>query len=395
MPAAPARRCSVPRTGGYGCCKPGSKHRARPGRQGPGTGAHAIPQLRGSQQPLLRITNYAIIAHFLNDFCLSKSFATAHWYFQPTATCSHRPAGASRPGPFPKSGTDGVVEHGSRDPRSGTLPRQLPPVLAPGCVPKGTVPLPRARGAPGGLSQPLHAWAAGCPAQPLPLEQPHFTPLRTWPRQECVSAHPWFPQPLGCPEAFLALLRHAPGLSARWHFPEHSPEPHTAPRRGHPSHGDAFEEPRRVLDAGRGLLPALVADEEPLTQQLFGSRRSNKACGGLPGWGRGRERPREWAPRRPKANPRGSPGVRRGVSPEEGADTGTLSPEESQGRSPEPPGASPRPGAACAPSCRQDQEFELCRCRAMAWQELRQESGGCGLRGEKPRREDGENHQQG
>lgn len=30
--------------------------------------AHTVPQLWGSQQPLLRITNYAIITHFLNDF---------------------------------------------------------------------------------------------------------------------------------------------------------------------------------------------------------------------------------------------------------------------------------------------------------------------------------------
>lgn len=351
-------------------------------------GAHTIPQLRGSQQPLLRITNYTIIAHFLNDFCLSKSFATAHWYFQPTATCSHRPAGAgaSRTGPFPKSGTDWVVEHGSRGPHGGTLPRQLPPVLAswdPGCVPKGTVPLPKALGAPRGLSQPLHAWAAGCPLSLCPCSSPISRLCRRGPGRNAFPLTRGFPSHLAAPR----LSWHAPGPSAPWHFPEHSPEPHTTPCRGHPSHGDAFEEPRRVLDAGRGLLPALVAEEEPLTQQLFGSRRSNKACGGLPGWGRGRERPRKWAPRRPKANPRGSLGARSGVSPEEGADTGTLILGESKGRSPEPPGASPRPGAACAPSCWQDQEFELCRRRAMAWQELRQESGGCGLRDEKPRRE--------
>uniref|UniRef100_A0A8C3KD31 Uncharacterized protein n=1 Tax=Calidris pygmaea TaxID=425635 RepID=A0A8C3KD31_9CHAR len=36
-----------------------------------------------------------------------------------------------------------------------------------------------------------------------------------------------------------------------------------------PIHG----EPHRVLDAVGGLLPALVAGKEPLTQQLFGSRR--------------------------------------------------------------------------------------------------------------------------
>lgn len=50
--------------------------------------------------------------------------------------------------------------------------------------------------------------------------------------------------------------------------------------RGHPSRGDTAEEPRQVLRALRGLLPALVADTEH-----FGSRMANKACVGLPGWG--------------------------------------------------------------------------------------------------------------
>ena len=70
--------------------------------------------------------------------------------------------------------------------------------------------------------------------------------------------------------------------------------------------------------------------------------------------------------------------MRSGVSPDEGAGTGTLIPDESKARAPEQPGASPHPGAAFARCYHQDQEFELC-CRELVWQELRQESGGCGL----------------
>lgn len=44
----------------------------------------------------------------------------------------------------------------------------------------------------------------------------------------------------------------------------------------------------------------------------------------------------EWEPRRPKANPGGSPGVQNGVSLEEGADTGTPILDESQAGAPEP-----------------------------------------------------------
>lgn len=40
-----------------------------------------------------------------------------------------------------------------------------------------------------------------------------------------------------------------------------------------------------VLGAQRDLLPALLAEKEPLARRLFGSRRSNKASEGLPGWG--------------------------------------------------------------------------------------------------------------
>lgn len=98
------------------------------------TGLTPSRQLWISQQPLLRITNYAIITHFLN------SFATAHRYLQPTATCSHRPAdaGVSRTRPFPKYGTDRVPEHGSHVPTQWdpALPAASTPVLVgPGMCP--------------------------------------------------------------------------------------------------------------------------------------------------------------------------------------------------------------------------------------------------------------------
>lgn len=79
-----------------------------------------------------------------------------------------------------------------------------------------------------------------------------------------------------------------------------------------------------------------------------------------------------------------------------GAERGEPGGGTLQGRSLEPPGASPHPGAASARSYRRDQEFKLCCCREPAWQEPRQESGGLwpSRRKNPGEREDGENHRQ-
>lgn len=245
------------------------------GGRGPATGSHRPPSC-GSAGNHHQLRNYNPL---FKSFCLSKGFATAHRYLRPTATCSHRPAGtgASRMKPFPKSGPERVAEHGSGDPGSGTLPCPLPPVPSswdPGCVPKGTVPLPGAPVAAGRLCQPLAA-RTRAPLSLFPQSNPISRLCRRGPGRNALP----LARGLRGLSAAPRLSRHRSGTpqgrALRGIFPG-APwpvEPHAAPRRGHPSRGDRFGEPCRVLDAVRGLLPALVADEELLTQQLFGSRR--------------------------------------------------------------------------------------------------------------------------
>lgn len=182
-------------------------------------------------------------------------------------------------------------------------------------------------------------------------------PLQTWPGQECVSACSGFIQLLGCPEAFPASLQHTPGPKA----PKRFPMRHLT--GASPPVGTHLKSP-----AGCSML------REVRSQHLWQTRSRSPSSflapggqiikwgGGLPGWGHSGERPREWEPKGPKANPCGSLGVRSGVSLEEGADTGTHIPDKSKARAPEQMGASPHPGAAFAPSYQQDQEFQLC-CR--------------------------------
>lgn len=88
-----------------------------------------------------------------------------------------------------------------------------------------------------------------------------------------------------------------------------------------------------MLGARGDLLPALLANKEPLARRLFSLQEVKKSqvrvCQA--------EDTQEWEPRRPKANPGGSLGVQDGVSLEEGTDTGTPIPAESQAGAPEPP----------------------------------------------------------
>lgn len=216
--------------------------------------AHTVPQVRGSQQPLLRITNYAIVTHFLNAFAL--------------VIVLQQLVGISNPQPPPWQHR-GVLDetfpeewHGL----GGTTWQQGPLHWDP-ALPAASCRIP---------TGPATCPEGDCPSPP---EQPHFVRLQTWPGQECVSARPRF---TGCPEALLAWLWHTPGPNAPPCFPRRSlaTEPHAVPHQGHPSCGDMAEEPRRVLGALRGSLPALVADREH-----FGSRMANKVCVGLPGWG--------------------------------------------------------------------------------------------------------------
>lgn len=146
------------------------------------------------------------------------------------------------------------------------------PPWDPGGVPKGGVPLPRAPLASRRLSHPI------------PPDAPWISRHRCLCRFSRAGMHfpplSWF---LECPEASLESSGTPWGRSAVLEPPRHL-------ARATPPMGHSLKSPR-ALGASRDLLPALLADQQPLAWRLFVSRRSNKAPEGLPGWGQWNGRP--------------------------------------------------------------------------------------------------------